>query len=159
MGSAYIGAPVSLAFQGGGIRSCSGRGHGALSSCMCQEAGLTTECGAMETGHVATSGTGDPECSVVSQQLPILPVVSCFSTCGFGEGFVSRWLWGPSECLLGSSDLPFFRKVSGYWAIEMSRSHHLALPHKGVYNVSNISYLNYPPLPPTVLPHAPSLDS
>jgi hypothetical protein len=27
--------------------------------------------------------------------LPILPMVSCFSICGFGEGFASCWLWDP----------------------------------------------------------------
>jgi hypothetical protein len=43
LGPAYIGAPVSLAFQGDGSRSYSRGEHGALSSCMCQEAGLTTD--------------------------------------------------------------------------------------------------------------------
>jgi hypothetical protein len=39
------------------------------------------------------------ECGIRSVELqvilPGLPIVSCFSICGFGEGFASRWLWDP----------------------------------------------------------------
>jgi hypothetical protein len=50
MDPAYTGALVSQAFQGEGSRSCS-RGEGqALSFCVCQEAGLTTEHQVMDPG-------------------------------------------------------------------------------------------------------------
>jgi hypothetical protein len=34
--------------------------------------------------------------------LPIFPLVSCFSICGFGEGFASHWLWDPMGAFGGS---------------------------------------------------------
>jgi hypothetical protein len=37
-------------------------------------------------------GIGSGEVQVV---LPILPMVSSFPVCRFGEGFVSHWLWDP----------------------------------------------------------------
>jgi hypothetical protein len=40
---AYTGMPVSLAFQDESSRLCVRGEHGALSSCVCWEAGLTTE--------------------------------------------------------------------------------------------------------------------
>jgi hypothetical protein len=33
--------------------------------------------------------------------LLILPVVSCFSICGFREGFAYRWLWDPMGVFWG----------------------------------------------------------
>jgi hypothetical protein len=43
VGPVCTGALVSLVFQGEGSRSCSRREHGAPSSCVCQEAGLTAK--------------------------------------------------------------------------------------------------------------------
>jgi hypothetical protein len=43
LGPAYTGAPISLAFQSEVSRSCSRGEHGALSSCVCWETGLTTK--------------------------------------------------------------------------------------------------------------------
>jgi hypothetical protein len=37
-------------------------------------------------------GIGSVELQVI---LPILPMVSCFTICGFRESFVSYWLWDP----------------------------------------------------------------
>jgi hypothetical protein len=43
LGPAYTWVLISLVFQGKGSRLCSRGEHGALSSCVCQEAGLTTQ--------------------------------------------------------------------------------------------------------------------
>jgi hypothetical protein len=57
--------------------------------------------------------------------LPILPMVSCFSNCGFGDGFVSCWLWDPMGIFWGPL-IFLFRVVSCYLAIRISIAHHLA---------------------------------
>jgi hypothetical protein len=64
LGPAYTRALASLAFQGEGSRSCSWEDHGALSSCVCWEAGLTIE-RELSYGvwsHVEISGARDWEC-------------------------------------------------------------------------------------------------
>jgi hypothetical protein len=43
-------------------------------------------------------GVGSVELQVVC---PTLPVVSCFSNCGFGVGFTSHWLWDPVGAFWG----------------------------------------------------------
>jgi hypothetical protein len=45
----------------------------------------------MEPGAMQQlQGQGSVELHIL---LPILPMVSCFSICGFREGFASCWLW------------------------------------------------------------------
>jgi hypothetical protein len=42
MGPTHTGVPISMVFQGKGSSSCNRGEHGALSCCVCQEVGLTT---------------------------------------------------------------------------------------------------------------------
>jgi hypothetical protein len=61
--ASYTGSLVSLAFQGEDSRSCSWKEHGALSSCVCQEAGLIAK-QALSNGSwscAETTGVGDQE--------------------------------------------------------------------------------------------------
>jgi hypothetical protein len=62
LGPVYAGSPVSLTFLGAGRRLCSKEDCGALSSCVCQEAGLTAKHRVMEPGSMWTSGAEDQEC-------------------------------------------------------------------------------------------------
>jgi hypothetical protein len=91
---AYTGTLVSLAFQGEGSRSCGGGSMELWVPYVYWEVGLTTrEVPSDGTWSQVTSGVGDQECWVVNLLIP--PVVSCFSDCGFREGFASCWLWDP----------------------------------------------------------------
>jgi hypothetical protein len=53
----------------------------------------------------------------------ILPIVSCFFNCGFGEGFASHWLWDPMGAFWGP--LIFFFQGSHHWTKWISTIHHL----------------------------------
>jgi hypothetical protein len=86
MDPAYTGALVSLVFQGEGSRSCIKGEHGALSSSVCpRQWDFLLSNGDWSCVATSTAGTRGVELQVI---LPILPMIRCFSICGFREGFV-----------------------------------------------------------------------
>jgi hypothetical protein len=91
--------------------------HGAPSSCEWGAVVLTAEYWRLELhGDFQGKRIGSVELQA------ILPVVSCFCICRFGEGFASLWLWNPMVAFLG----PLIFLFWGTW------------PLLGYRNVSNL---------------------
>jgi hypothetical protein len=120
-GMLTLGYKIPWNFRVWGSRSCSRRDCGALSSYISLRAELNHW--EQQSGVAWTLWEWGIRSVELWVLLPIPPMVSCFSICGFREDFAFCWLWNP----MGSWS-SFFRVVCHHWGLEMSTICHLAQP-------------------------------